>query len=184
MRLKNHPDCHLTYCTNIHPGENWTEVFEQLKKYLPELKRRISPQEPFGVGLRLSEKAASQLLDLNMEEFRMWLQSEGFYVFTLNGFPYGNFHGNRVKDDVYQPDWQSKERVLYTRNLITILSDLLPAGIDGSISTSPLSYKYWPEIKENEKQVMECLPYVHVTAVRKYELHLIDNINLCEMPRF
>jgi len=172
MRLKNHPDCHLTYCTNIHPGENWTEVFEQLKKYLPELKRRISPQEPFGVGLRLSEKAASQLLDLNMEEFRMWLQSEGFYVFTLNGFPYGNFHGNRVKDDVYQPDWQSKERVLYTRNLITILSDLLPAGIDGSISTSPLSYKYWPEIKENEKQVIDiCIKHLVQIA---FEMAVIE----------
>ena len=35
---------------------------------------------------------------------RSW-RGTSFYVFTINAFPYGPFHGTRVKEDVYQPDW-------------------------------------------------------------------------------
>jgi len=68
---------------------------------------------------------------------------EGLYVFTINGFPYGNFHGGRVKDRVYQPDWRSEERVVYTRDLSNVLAGLLKEGEEGSISTSPVAYKGW-----------------------------------------
>jgi hypothetical protein len=144
MQLTNHPGKHLTYCTNIHPGERWNEVFEQLEKAVPELKRRISPAAPFGIGLRLSAQAASTLLEGNrLNSFKQWLQDEQLYVFTMNGFPYGAFHGESVKESVYAPDWRTKERVDYTLDLVEILTDLLPQEMDGGISTSPLSYKYW-----------------------------------------
>jgi len=48
-----------------------------------------------------------------------------------------------VKDDVHAPDWRSEERVAYTLRLAEILAALLPAGIEGGISTSPLSYVGW-----------------------------------------
>jgi len=48
-----------------------------------------------------------------------------------------------VKADVFAPDWQSEERVLYTLRLAGILERLLPEGACGGISTSPLSYKPW-----------------------------------------
>jgi hypothetical protein len=41
------------------------------------------------------------------------------------------------------PDWTTKERANYTSDLIKILTYLLPEGIEGGISTSPLSYKLW-----------------------------------------
>lgn len=146
MKIETYPGRHLTYCTNIHPGEEWADIFVQLKEHLPELKRRLSPEASFGIGLRLSARAAEQLLaNDRLDAFKNWLKKEDLYVFTMNGFPYGDFHGTVVKDKVYKPDWTSRDRVHYTRNLITILEELLPADMEGGISTSPLSYKYWGE---------------------------------------
>ncbi|MGV0024896.1 metabolite traffic protein EboE [Phormidesmis priestleyi] len=135
---------HLTYCTNIHPGETWAEVWTNLQHYLPKLKQAISPDQPFGVGLRLADVASRELLQGDcLSQFKSWLAAEDLYVFTLNGFPYGSFHHQVVKDQVYAPDWTVSNRLEYTQRLIQILAELLPAGMEGSISTLPLSYKPW-----------------------------------------
>lgn len=81
--------------------------------------------------------------DDRLARFRTWLDEQGLYVFTLNGFPYGSFHGEVIKDRVYAPDWRNSERVTYTRRLAEILAVLVPDNMTGSISTSPLSYKPW-----------------------------------------
>ena len=52
---------HLTYCTNIHPGESWAQVFENVRTHVLAVKARIAPEQPFGVGLRLSAEAARSL---------------------------------------------------------------------------------------------------------------------------
>jgi hypothetical protein len=135
---------HLTYCTNIHAGESWADHFGALKKNIPGIKKQLSPNNPFGIGLRLSHIASVELSkEENLEAFKKWLDEAGCYVFTMNGFPYGGFHHTRVKDDVHKPDWTTEERVQYTLRMFTLLSALLPAGMEGGISTSPLSYKYW-----------------------------------------
>ncbi|MEH2276771.1 MAG: metabolite traffic protein EboE [Nostoc sp.] len=144
MKIKKDSNFHLTYCSNIHPGESWLEVFANLEKYVPNLKSRLSSTEPFGIGLRLADVATKQLLESeNLAQFQDWLTQEDLYVFTLNGFPYGGFHRQVVKDQVYAPDWSTQERVNYTLNLTQILATLLPEGLDGGISTLPLSYKPW-----------------------------------------
>jgi sugar phosphate isomerase/epimerase len=136
--------CHLTYCTNIHPGNGWCEVDANLRRFAPELKRRLSPGAPFGLGLRLSARDARELLQGNhLEEFQRFLAAEGLYVALLNGFPHGSFHGVPVKADVYAPDWLDSERVRYTQDLAAILARLLPPGLEGGVSTAPLSYKAW-----------------------------------------
>ncbi|MCJ8166781.1 metabolite traffic protein EboE [Pontibacter sp. E15-1] len=135
---------HLTYCTNIHPGESWAEVFQQLKAYFPPLKQKLSPDQPFGIGLRLSNLASEEILEGNhLQEFKQWLTEQDLYVFTMNGFPYGGFHHQSVKDNVHKPDWTTDARLDYTLRLARILVELLPAGMEGGISTSPLSYKPW-----------------------------------------
>lgn len=135
---------HLSYCTNIHPGENWRITFDNLEKYIPQIKRKIAPNSNFGLGLRLSNKASEELgLGEDLKEFKKWLEEQGVYVFTMNGFPYGNFHGERVKDRVHAPDWTTKERVTYTERLFQQLAYLLPEGVSGGISTSPISYRHW-----------------------------------------
>ncbi|OUL18195.1 metabolite traffic protein EboE [Nostoc sp. 106C] len=144
MKIAIDSKFHLTYCTNIHPGESWVEVFANLEKYIPHLKSRLSPQAPFGIGLRLADTASKQILEKdNLAQFQAWLTQEDLYVFTLNGFPYGGFHHQIVKDQVYVPDWSTQERLKYTLNLTKILAALLPEELDGGISTLPLSYKPW-----------------------------------------
>jgi hypothetical protein len=135
---------HLTYCSNIHVGENWTEHFAQLKQHIPKVKQKISPLEPFGIGLRLANSASLELRkEENLIEFQQWLAENNCYVFTMNGFPYGSFHHSVVKDKVHAPDWLSADRVSYTIRLAQILAALLPEDVDGGISTSPLTYKFW-----------------------------------------
>jgi hypothetical protein len=135
---------HLTYCTNIHPAVGWAAVHDSLREHAPALKARLSPDAPFGIGLRLSGAESAELLHGDrLPRFREWLDAEGLYVFTINGFPHGTFHGRPVKADVHAPDWRSEERVAYTLRLAEILGALLPDGVDGSISTSPLSYAPW-----------------------------------------
>ena len=134
----------LTYCTNIHSAEGWPAVFDNVRRYAIELKARLSPHASFGLGLRLSNEEAEALSrEDQLEEFAKFLENSGLHVALINGFPYGWFHGRRLKDQVFAPDWTQPERVEYTLRLIRILSRLLPEGMDGGVSTCPLSYKPW-----------------------------------------
>ena len=134
----------LTYCTNIHAGESWDEVRASVSEFSIPLKRSCSPNAPFGLGLRLSALAATQLLSGDrLAEFKSFLDANGLYVALINGFPFGSFHGERVKTRVFAPDFRDPARVRYTLNLAEILNRLLPEGMDGGISTIPLSYKPW-----------------------------------------
>jgi hypothetical protein len=144
MQLVSPESTHLTYCSKVHPGHGWDQVWPQLQTCLPRLKARLSPQAPFGVGLRLSASECEELLAGDrLPAFKDFLAAHGLYVFTLNGFPYGAFHGPRVKDEVFAPDWRQPARLDYTLRLVRVLQELLPPGLEGSISTSPLSYKPW-----------------------------------------
>jgi hypothetical protein len=144
----------LTYCSNIHPGEDWKEHFSVLKTSVPEIKTKVSPEMPMGLGLRLANQASIDLLaKSNFEDFKNWLDANGIYVFTMNGFPYGNFHNTVVKENVHTPDWTTQERTAYTIRLFDLLSRLIPDNLqEGGISTSPLSYRFWwktPESLDN-----------------------------------
>lgn len=135
-------DTHLSYCTNIHPGETWSEVLDNLATHLLQVKARFSPEDRFGIGLRLSARAATTLSAPDkLAAFREFLLEHDLYVFTLNGFPYGRFHGTSVKEAVYRPDWTHIERARYTETLVSVLAKLLPDGVDGSISTVPGGFK-------------------------------------------
>jgi hypothetical protein len=138
MKLDAPEGAHLTYCTNIHPGETLGEVEKLLRTHVSDVKRRVSPDAPFGVGLRLAAHATTELDTPGaLDRLRALLDEAGLYVFTLNGFPYGAFHDTHVKERVYQPDWLTDERVHYTEALVRVLAALLPEGMDGSISTVP-----------------------------------------------
>lgn len=129
---------HLGYCTNIHAGESWAEVKASLARYLPAVKARVSPGAPFGVGLRLSARAADELsAPGELDALRAFFAEHDLYVFTINGFSHGTFHGARVKEEVYRPDWLEDARVAYTERLAELLAALLPEGRSGTISTVP-----------------------------------------------
>ena len=135
---------HLSYCTNIHAGETWPEVLANLRRHLPRVRALVAPDQPFGIGLRLSAAAAQTLAEpARLDELQRFLAENRFYVFTLNGFPYGAFHGVRVKERVYEPDWRDPARLSYTNLLADILAELLPPEGDpaGSVSTVPGAFK-------------------------------------------
>ena len=162
MELNN--SLHLAYCTNIHRGEGWQETFSALEEYVLAVKAEVAPRSRYAIGLRLGERAARELCDpveghLNL--FRSWLEQHDCYVFTINGFPYGNFHGERVKEQVYRPDWTSGERLEYTKCLFDIIAELVPDGISGSVSTLPGSFKEF------------------ITDEREQGATIIDNLASC-----
>ena len=142
---------HLGYCTNIHAGESWADHFAAIQQAIPDLKQRLSPNAPFGIGLRLSNQASEELENPeNLVAFQHWLAQNDCYVYTMNGFPFGGFHDTVVKDQVHTPDWTTEARVEYTKRLFRLLSVLLPVdelgnAIQGGVSTSPLSYRHWFE---------------------------------------
>jgi sugar phosphate isomerase/epimerase len=141
---------HLTYCSNIHPGETWEEVQANLLKYVPLVRSQVAPGQRFGIGLRLSAQAADALsVPGAISTLAQLLDDNDFYVFTLNGFPYGAFHGVRVKEAAYLPDWRDPERLRYTNLLASLLAELLPQqpGLQGSVSTVPGAFK--SEIRSN-----------------------------------
>jgi hypothetical protein len=176
MRL-NH-DIHLGYCTNIHRGETWEETWNGLKNYTLRVKDRVSAGKPYGIGLRLGQQAALELsAPGKIAEFKAWLDANGCYVFTINGFPYGSFHGTRVKEQVFKPDWSTPERLVYTNLLFDILAQLLPPGVSGSVSTLPGSHKTFgvgaDELNAIFTNLRLCREHIEKVSVASgHDLHL------------
>ena len=139
---------HLAYCTNIHPAESWAETRDVLQTHVLDVRNllrargMLAADAPFAIGLRLSAAAARDLLEGgHVASFRAWLTDTNTYVFTINGFPYGDFHGTRVKERVFQPDWTEPARIDYTKDLFRILAAIARPGTGISVSTLPGSHK-------------------------------------------
>jgi sugar phosphate isomerase/epimerase len=169
---------HLAYCTNIHRGETWTETFDALQRYTLAVRARVCPNKPYAIGLRLSDQASRELSDkATLLAFQKWLDQNHCYVFTINGFPYGRFHGTRVKEQVYAPDWTTPERLAYTNRLFDLLAKLVPPGVEGSVSTVPGSFKEFvktpDQLKEIRKNVWHCVEHIaRESAATGKKLHL------------
>lgn len=144
MRLQhnNGSEFHLTYCSNIHAGESLREVLDNLKQHIPPIRQALNFDDRFGLGLRLSAQAAKDLANTEAQsELQQILAEQRCYIFTINGFPYGPFHGTRVKEEVYLPDWKDAERLRYTNQLADLFAQFLDAKQTGSISTVPGAFK-------------------------------------------
>jgi sugar phosphate isomerase/epimerase len=149
---------HLAYCTNVHPGEDWPATLRSLEQWTLAVKHRVCPAAPYGIGLRLSDQAARELSDPPaLLAFQRWLDRHGCYVFTINGFPFGRFHGTRVKEQVYRPDWADPRRLEYTNRLGDLLARLVPAGVAGSVSTLPGSFKEFPSTPAQAQAIRDNL---------------------------
>lgn len=134
---------HLTYSTLVHPADNWEQLWSSVQTYLPQVKARVSPSQPFGVCLRLAAPSAETLASNPNERARLkgFLDDHDMYVYTVNAFPYGAFKGTVVKEQVYEPDWRTKERTQYTIHVADILAELAPEGVSPSIQSAPLGFK-------------------------------------------
>lgn len=138
---------HLGYCTNIHRGDSWEETFAALRTHTAAVRESVAPGRAYGIGLRLGNAASIELAGSAEKRaaFRDWLERHDCYLYTINGFPYGTFHGSRVKEQVYQPDWTTRERLDYTCRLFDLLVELAPPDLALSVSTLPGSFKEFLE---------------------------------------
>lgn len=169
----------LGYCTNIHPAETWKETLRSLETHVLTVRDKLvengdQPAErDFPIGLRLSAIAAAELLSGdNLEKFKDWLAENHSYVFTINGFPFGSFHGTRVKEKVFLPDWTSPERVEYTQNLFKIIAEITPRDTGGSVSTLPGSHKSFSADEALIRENLIKLAYFIEDLSQKHQLDL------------
>ncbi|HEX4408497.1 MAG TPA: metabolite traffic protein EboE [Xanthobacteraceae bacterium] len=134
---------HLTYSTLVHPADDWEQLYHSLVTYLPKVKARVASNQPFGVCIRLAAKTAETLAKSQTErdKLKKFLDANDMYIYTANAFVYGHFKGDKVKEQVYEPDWRGEERTQYTINVAEVLADVCPKGIAPSIQTAPLGFK-------------------------------------------
>jgi len=134
---------HLTYSTLVHPGDTWPEMWNSLTTYVPQVKARVSPDSAFGVSLRISASSAETLTNDAAERAKLksFLDDNDMYLYTVNAFPYGAFKNTLVKERVYEPDWRSDERAIYSMQVADILAEIVEPGIDPTIQSPPLGFK-------------------------------------------
>jgi hypothetical protein len=132
----------LTYCLNIHPTQDWAQARAALLGPVAAVRRAVCPDDAFAVGLRFSAEATRTLGEPGARaELKTILAEHDYLPVTVNGFPYGRFHGTRVKDQVYQPDWTRPERAEYTMALAELMADINPPESFVSLSTVPGTFK-------------------------------------------
>ena len=177
--MKLNHGIHLAYCTNVHRGETWAETFSTLEQYTLPVRQRVAAGQSYAIGLRLGQRAAAELaVPATLAVFQRWLTANDCYVFTINGFPYGSFHGTRVKEQVYAPDWSTPERLAYTKQLFDLIAALVPEGVAGSVSTVPGTFKAWAKDDPRRRKAIfanlsECARYIQVLTERTgRDLHL------------
>ncbi len=138
MSISTNP---LSYCTNVHPGRSITEVERGLDNYTIRVRDRYG--HPLAAGLWLSQPVVRELFNSpdRLPRFAADLSARGLTCYTMNAFPYGDFHDARVKENAYIPDWSHPDRLEYTTQCARILATLLPEEMDGSLSTVPLGFK-------------------------------------------
>ncbi len=134
---------HLTYSTLVHSGDTWEEMWDSLTNYLPKVKARVCPDQPFGVSLRISAASAERLSGDAEERGRLkaFLDENDLYLYTVNAFPYGPFKNTIVKEQVYEPDWRTEQRVRYTLQVAEILAEVGAPHLNPSIQSPPLGFK-------------------------------------------
>lgn len=109
----------------------------------PAIRERLQwPRLPLGLWFpnRLVEELERDP-ETSRERIRQLLSGLNLGTFTLNAFPYGDFHDRVVKTRVYAPDWTDERRLRYTIACARLLADLLPPGEEGSVSTLPLGWR-------------------------------------------
>ena len=156
----------LAYCTNVHAGTNLKETVRNIETYAPAVRNAFCPHEQLGIGLWLSAESARELEEQESTDLKAHLHSLGIDVLTMNGFPYGNFHADIVKHDVYEPHWGDPRRLEYTLQLARLLTTLLPEGTsDASISTLPIgwraSFSDESSIETAAHQIRQCANELH-----------------------
>ncbi len=158
----------LSYCTNVHPGQTVAEVLDGLNTHTAAALRQFN--RPMAAGLWLARSVVTELMESPdaVEELGQTLWQNDLSCYALNTFPYGDFHSERVKENVYLPDWTTPERVTYTMECAQLLAQLIPEGAEGSLSTVPLGGRMNPAAADFDDQ---CVSHILSVANQLAGLH-------------
>ncbi|MEQ8768835.1 MAG: metabolite traffic protein EboE [Planctomycetota bacterium] len=156
----------LTYCTNVHPGETVEEIHRYLREITIPLKGRVCPDRRMGVGMWLSNRAARELDEVPgaLQALRQTLEDARLYVFTVNAFPYGDFHQTRVKEKVYKPSWVDEERALFSIRVARVLAALSPSA-EPSFSSLCGTFRDWEEPLDRNRMAAHIAAVAHALSL-------------------
>jgi len=138
------PAARLALCGNVFPAESVAEaraVFDGPLASLATACKSRSFARP-GFGLYLAAAAIAELdADADLRAtFQNQIRQSDWSVWTANAFPFGGFHGKRVKEKAFLPDWRTAERAEFSLAVAGFLAELMAPGERGSVSTCPLGY--------------------------------------------
>ncbi len=158
----------LSYCTNVHPGESISEVVHGLTEYTIPAQNQLGQKIAAGLWLPASVIQEIQGSPGQFDRLNQTLIDGDLVCYTLNTFPYGNFHSERVKENVYIPDWSTPQRLEYTVGCAKVLSRLMPEGVEGSLSTVPLGFK---GLSHDAAFLANCIDQLLNVAAELDEIH-------------
>lgn len=140
--LNNPPATAVGYCGNVHPAGSLDDLLKNIRQDVADVRRRFCPHENLPFGFWASRSTLDQLLQPGqVDRLGEAFDSVGVIPFTINGFPYGDFHEPVVKHAVYRPTWADDARREYAVDLANLHDRLLRPGARSTISTLPLG---WP----------------------------------------
>ena len=133
----------IGYCANVHPGRNLAQLRESLAGPMARIAQSLA-QPTLPVSLWLSAETIRELSNNPQLATQLRDQASDFGIsfVAINAFPYGNFHAQRVKHAVYEPNWTDGRRTHYTMAVADLLPFLVADGTEHvSISTLPLGWR-------------------------------------------
>ena len=117
----------LSYCTNVHPCRSLNDVGRMLADQATAVRDQCGFEIAVGLWLPAAAMADVAADPGAIDRLRGWLAEHRFSCHTLNAFPFGDFHSERVKEQVYLPDWADLRRLDYTRSCSRLLAGTLTA---------------------------------------------------------
>ncbi len=132
----------LTYCGNVHAAADLDAWLLTLARFAAPVAAAAGAARPFPLGVWWPAEVAARLAaDARARErVRAELAAHGLQIATLNVFPQADFHGARVKERVYRPDWGTPARLAFTLDAARAAAALSPPGTVLPLSTLPLGF--------------------------------------------
>ncbi|MCR4318472.1 MAG: metabolite traffic protein EboE [Planctomycetes bacterium] len=164
----------LSYCTNVHAAEGYDGFLSMIESFPVQVIERVLSEckipENVSIGAGLwfprdvTQKELARTFDY--ERFRNLVESKKLNVTGLNGFPYANFHAEKVKHDVFRPGWDDRLRPRYTRECALTLAPVMTGEVS-SVTTVPGGPR---EIWNSDRLVMKTIRNLVESVIDLYEL--------------
>lgn len=136
----------------MHPYADLAGLRAALRSHAAPLREALGRAQ-LPVGLWFPANVAEEVL-ADPASFAAELAELGLHPYTVNAFPAGAFHAERVKDDVFRPAWDDPARLAYTLRAAEALAALLPEGAEACLSTHSGAYKGWGAAANNEDRIV------------------------------